>query len=635
MTAQALAESEARQSAISKKNLDCIVTIDKAGRIIDINPAAEKLFGHKAQDAIGQELAGLISPPKHCDANRKGLRRHLSTAKAKISGRRLEMSALQADGAQILIALIVTPIVVNGQPIFVGFLRDISRRKRVEHAWKLTQLAIENATDSVYLTTPDSRFCYVNAAACRSLGYSREEFLSMTIADVALDFRAETWPEQWNELRDKGSAPFEARHRAKDGRIFPVEVSRNYLEFDGHEYNCAFVRDITRRKESDAQLKQAQKMQAVGQLTSGIAHDFNNLLTIVIGNLQILEEDLPQDERFSEPIEAALEAGLRGADLTRRLLAFSRQQLLVPKVIDINELVRGIEPLLERTLGEEIYFNTKLAGDLWLTRIDPGQLENALINLGINARDAMPQGGRLNIDTSNVILDETYIAIESEVAPGEYVLLRVSDNGTGIPKDALPHVFEPFYSTKGPGKGSGLGLSMVYGFVKQSNGHIKIYSEEGYGTTVKIYLPRSRSATKDTKATPIRRVGVPKGQETILIVEDEEAVRGVARRILSELGYRLLEAATGPEALTILETHENIDLLFTDVVMPGGMTGPQLAKKARQRNPNLIVLFTSGYSDSGIFDHGVLQGSDDILNKPYRKEELAQTVRDVLDRAYR
>ena len=634
MTEQVLAESEARQSAISKKNLDGIVTIDKAGRIIDINPAAENLFGHKAQDAIGQELAGLISPPKHCEANRKGLRRHLSAAKAKISGRRLEMSALQADGAQILIALTVTPIVVNGQPIFVGFLRYISRRKQAEHAWKLTQLAIDNATDSVYLMTPDSRFCYVNAAACRSLGYSREELLSMTIADVAPDFRAETWPEQWNALRDKGSAPFEARHRTKDGRIFPVEVSRNYLEFDGHEYNCAFVRDITRRKQTDVQLKQAQKMQAVGQLTSGIAHDFNNLLTIINGNLQLLEEASKQDQRFSTLIQAALEAGLRGADLTRRLLAFSRQQLLLPKVIDINGLVREIEPLLKRTLGEELYFNTKLAGDLWLTQVDPSQLENALINLGINARDAMPRGGRLNIETRNVSLDEGYTLIESEVAPGEYVLLNVSDNGTGISKDALPHVFEPFFSTKGPGKGSGLGLSMVYGFVKQSKGHIKIYSEEGwYGTSVKIYLPRSQSASEDTKATPIRKVPVPKGQETILIVEDEEAVRRVALRFLNDLGYRLLEAATGPEALTILGKHEDIDLLFTDVVMPGGMTGAQLAKEARERNPSLRVLFTSGYSDTGIFDHGVLHGSDDILNKPYRKEELAQKVRDILDRA--
>ena len=633
MTEQALAESEARQSAISKKNLDCIVTIDKAGRIIDLNPAAEKLFGHKAQDAIGQELAGLISPPKHGDANRKGLRRHLSTAKAEISGRRLEMSALQADGAQILIALTVTPIVVNGQPVFVGFLRDISRRKRAEHASKLTQLAIDNAADRIFWIRQNGRLFYVNDSACRSLGYSREELLTMSIPDVVLHFGAASWLEQWRELKQKGSLTFESRHRAKDGRIFPVEVSLNYLQFNRYEYVCAFVRDITHRKQTDAQLQQAQKMEAVGQLTSGIAHDFNNLLTIVVGNLQILEEDLPQDERFSDSIEAALEAGLRGADLTRRLLAFSRQQLLVPKVMDINGLVRGIEPLLKRTLGEEIYFNTKLAGDLWLTRVDPSQLENALINLGINARDAMPQGGRLNIATSNVTLDETYTLHEAEMAPGEYVLLKVSDNGTGISKDALLHVFEPFYSTKGPGKGSGLGLSMVYGFVKQSNGHIKIYSEEGYGTNIKIYLPRSQSASEDTKATPIRRVRIPKGEETILIVEDEEAVRGVALRILSDLGYRLLEAATGPEALTTLEKHEDIDLLFTDVVMPGGITGAQLAERARQRNPSLSVLFTSGYSDSGIFDHGVLHGSDDILNKPYRKDELAQKVRDVLDRA--
>ncbi len=506
-------------------------------------------------------------------------------------------------------------------------------RKRAENAWKLTRLAIDKAADRIFWARRNGRLFYVNDSACRSLGYSRKELLTMSIGDIVPDGQAATWPDHWNELKEKGSSTFESRHRAKDGRIFPVEVSHNYLQFDGYEYVCAFVRDITHRKQTDAQLQQAQKMEAVGQLTSGIAHDFNNLLTIVIGNLQILEEDLQQDERFSDSIKAALEAGLRGADLTRRLLAFSRQQLLVPKVMDINGLVRGIEPLLKRTLGEEIYFNTMLAGDLWLTRVDPSQLENALINLGINARDAMVKSGKLTIETSNVTLDETYTSQEAEVAPGEYVLLRVSDNGTGISKDALPHVFEPFFSTKGPSKGSGLGLSMVYGFVKQSNGHIKIYSEEGYGTNIKIYLPRSQSASEDTKATPIRRARVPKGDETILIVEDEEAVRRVALMILSDLGYRLLEAASGPEALTILDKHEDIDLLFTDVVMPGGMTGAQLAKRARKRNPSLSVLFTSGYSESGIFDHGVLHGSDDILNKPYRKDELAQKVRDVLDRA--
>ncbi|MFQ5549138.1 MAG: response regulator [Woeseia sp.] len=506
-------------------------------------------------------------------------------------------------------------------------------RKRAENAWKLTRLAIDKAADRVFWARQDGRLFYVNDSACRSLGYSRKELLTMSIGDVVPDFRAATWARQWRELKEKGFCTIETRHRAKDGRIFPVEISHNYLQFDKYEYVCAFVRDITHRQEIDAQLQQAQKMEAVGQLTSGIAHDFNNLLTIVIGNLQILEEDLQQNEEFSERIKAALEAALRGADLTRRLLAFSRQQMLVPKVMDINELVTGIEPLLKTTLGAHIKLCTQLAGDLWSTTVDPGQLENAVINLGVNARDAMVKGGELTIDTSNVSLDQTEASQEAGLASGEYVLLNVSDNGTGIPKDTLLHVFEPFFSTKGPGKGSGLGLSMVYGFVKQSNGHIKIYSEEGYGTSIRIYLPRSESAAEDTKATPIRTVQAPKGQETVLVVEDEDAVRRIAVKILSELGYRLLEAASGKAALPVLEKHENIDLLFTDVVMPGGMTGAQLAKQARIRNPNLSVLFTSGYSETGIFDYGVLQGSDDILHKPYKKEELAQKVRDVLDRA--
>ena len=505
-------------------------------------------------------------------------------------------------------------------------------RKRVENAWKLTRLAIDNAADRIFWIKRDGRFFYVNDSACRSLGYSREELLTLSVPDIVPDFTAETWSDQWNELKQKRSSIFESSHRAKDGGVIPVEVSLTYLQLDGYEYVCAFVRDITHRKQTDAQLQQAQKMEAVGQLTSGIAHDFNNLLTIIIGNLQILEEDLQQDEEYSGPIKSALKAGLRGADLTRRLLAFSRQQLLAPKVMEINKLVSGIAPLLRTTLGAHIDLKIKPAGDLWVTKVDPGQLENAVINLGINARDAMANGGQLIIETSNVLLNQAYATKEAEVAPGEYVLLNVSDDGTGIPKDVLPHVFEPFYSTKGPGKGSGLGLSMVYGFVKQSKGHIKIQSEEGIGTSIRIYLPRSQSDTEDIRATSTRRVRVPNGQETILIVEDEEAVRGIAVRLLSDLGYRLLEAATGAEALTILEKHEDIDLLFTDVMMPGGMTGAQLAKQARRGNPSLSVLFTSGYSDTGIFDHGVLQGNDDILNKPYNKQELAQKVRDVLDR---
>ena len=504
-------------------------------------------------------------------------------------------------------------------------------RKRAENASKLTRLAIDNAEDRIFWIKRNGRFFYVNDSACRSLGYSRKELLTMSIGAIVPDFRAATWLEQWRELKQKGPLTFESHHRAKDGRVFPVEVSFNYLRFDRYEYVCAFVRDITHRKQTDARLQQAQKMEAVGQLTSGIAHDFNNLLTIVIGNLQILEEDMQQDEGFSKPIKAALEAALRGADLTRRLLAFSRQQLLVPKVMDINELVSGIEPLLKTTLGAHIDLSTKLAGDLWSTKVDPGQLENAVINLSVNARDAMVKGGKLTIETRNVSLDRAYAAKEAEVVLGEYVLLSVSDDGTGISKDALPHVFEPFYSTKGPGKGSGLGLSMVYGFVKQSKGHIRIQSEEGIGTRIRIYLPRSRSASEVTKVTPIRRVQIPRGQETILIVEDEEAVRRIALRFLSELGYRLLEAATGPEALKMLEKHKDIDLLFTDVVMPGGITGARLAKQARQRNPSLSVLFTSGYGNTGMFDHGVLQGSDDVLHKPYKKDELAQKVRDVLD----
>jgi len=385
-------------------------------------------------------------------------------------------------------------------------------------------------------------------------------------------------------------------------------------------------------KEAESALLNAHKMEAVGEISGGIAHDFNNLLTIIIGNLELLEEDAKQNDVMAEAVAGATDAANRGADLTSRLLAFSRRQVLMPKVIAIDRLVIDIEPLLRRALGEQVDLTVVNAKNLWLTEVDPSQLENAVVNLCINARDAMPTGGQFTIETSNSSLHDNDVAMGAAVTPGEYVLLTVSDNGTGIKKEVLRRIFEPFYTTKAVGRGSGLGLSMVYGFVKQSQGHIDIDSEEGHGTTIRIYLPKSQSATENLHATAIHRTGIPGGKETVLVVEDEAAVRKMAVEHLTALGYRVLEAGTGAEALKVLDDYADVDLLFSDIVMPGGITGVELARHVYKSYPHLRVLLTTGFADSAIYDIGFLRSGAAVLKKPYRKEQLAHALRDVLDR---
>jgi PAS domain S-box-containing protein len=388
--------------------------------------------------------------------------------------------------------------------------------------------------------------------------------------------------------------------------------------------------ELTQMRET---LRQSQKMETLGQLTGGVAHDFNNLLQIVQGNLDILQRNLASDSpRLRRAVDNALTGAKRAATLTQRLLAFSRRQPLAPKVIDVNKLVGGMSELLHRTLGETIELETVLAAGLWRVEADPNQLENALLNLAVNARDAMQEGGKLTIETHNTHLDRAYSAQNAEVVPGQYVVICVSDTGTGMDEATASRVFEPFFTTKEVGKGTGLGLSMVYGFVKQSGGHVKIYSEIDHGTTLRIYLPRLLGASEEEleAAAPL----VPEGtrEETILVCEDDDDVRAYSVEVLRELGYRVLEAYDGASALRLLNRQDGrVDLLFSDVVLPGGMTGADLAVEARALRPNLKVLFTTGYARDAIVHHGRLDAGVELITKPFSYEELAARVRDVLD----
>jgi PAS domain S-box-containing protein len=385
-----------------------------------------------------------------------------------------------------------------------------------------------------------------------------------------------------------------------------------------------FCQDVTEREMGAAQLRQAQKMESVGQLTGGLAHDFNNLLAVIIGNLDLIGGDLKEGSLEKEFADTALEAALKGSELTKQLLAFSRRQTLDPRVVDMNTLVEGMGPLWRRTLGETVTVKLALADDLWRTKLDPVQMESSLLNLVINARDAMADGGVLTVETANATVDPD----NPELPPGDYAVVAVSDTGSGIPPELLAKVIEPFFTTKGVGQGSGLGLSMIYGFAKQSGGQLRIYSEVGHGTTVRLYLPRSNEAVQAAK-TPT--AGPVKGRgERVLVVEDNVDVRRVAVRQLTDLGYQVVEADTGAAGLEMLAGDHGIDVVFSDVVMPGGMTGIEMIAAAREARPDLKALFTTGFTSAATANNNRVTGADMVISKPYRVTELAAKLREAL-----
>ena len=393
------------------------------------------------------------------------------------------------------------------------------------------------------------------------------------------------------------------------------------------------VTNMTKRAQAEAVLREAQKMQAIGQLTGGIAHDFNNLLTVILGNLEMTHVRLASDPVLQARIERATWAAQRGAVLTAQLLAFARKQPLAPAAIDLTASLPELVPLMRRTLGAQIEIRYVDAGRLWPAMADPAQLESAVLNLALNARDAMPGGGRLTIELSNQVLDADYARAHHEVAAGDYVMLAVSDTGHGMTPELLTRVFEPFFTTKPNGKGTGLGLAMVFGFVKQSGGHVKIYSEPGEGTTVRLYLPRALTAAAAAPARSDAPLDLPRGEATVLVVEDEPGVREIAVAILEDLGYRVLDAADGEHALRIFGAHAAaIDLLLTDVVLPGTLRGREIAERITAMRPEVKVIYMSGYTENSIVHHGRLDDGVQLITKPFKREELARKVADVLGR---
>jgi len=492
---------------------------------------------------------------------------------------------------------------------------------------------VERAPVGIYRSSAEGKFLSVNAALVRMLGYDSPEDVQQL--DMACDVYAD--PAERQRLLDRDSYTereydeVEATWKRKDGLLLKVQLSvravRNVAS--GVAYYETIVRDVTEQRRLQAQLMQAQKMEAVGRLAGGVAHDFNNLLTVIISYSDLLLEDLGRDDPKREDVAAVRKAAEGAAALTHQLLAFSRQQVLQPKVLDVNATVANTEKLLRRLIGEDIQLVAKLGSGLGSVKADPGQIEQVIMNLAVNARDAMPAGGQLTIETANVEMDEAYVRGHPLAQPGRYVMLAVSDTGTGMDEQTKAHIFEPFFTTKELGKGTGLGLATVYGIVKQSGGFIWLYSEPGHGTSFKIYMPRVDESAE--RATPAAAAPLPRGTETILVVEDAPAVRAVTRQVLERQGYTVLEAPNGGAALVLATKHHGpIHLLLTDVVMPG-VNGRQLAEQLARPRPDMMVLFTSGYTDDSVVRHGVLESGIAYLQKPFTPDGVARKVREVLD----
>ena len=507
---------------------------------------------------------------------------------------------------------------------------------RLEETERRFQLLIDAVTDyAIFMLDVAGHVVSWNPGAQRIKGYSSEEIIGQhfsrfyTEDDRRLDIPGTALA---TAVRT-GKYEAEGSRVRKDGSTFVANVVINAIRNPSGTLLgfSKITRDITEKKAFEDQLRQAQKMEAIGHLTGGVAHDFNNLLTVIMGNLEHLDRILPPAQPSQRIIAAALRGASRAAILTHRLLAFSRRQPLRPQLLSVNKLVANMSDLMHRTLGEAIFIETVLAGGLWSTLADSNQLENALINLAINARDAMPDGGKLTIETANTHLDDAYARMHDEVQPGQYVGIFVTDTGIGMSTETAAQAFDPFFTTKEIGQGTGLGLSQVYGFIKQSGGHVKIYSEVGDGTTVKLYLPRHRGA-EDLTDDRQEAQRVPQGRsELVLVVEDDPDVRDYTVEMVGDLGYSVLSAPDGASALRLLDSNREVSLLFTDVGLPGGMNGRQLADQAQRRRPRLKVLYTTGYARNAIVHQGRLDPGVEVIFKPFTYSDLATRIRRVLD----
>jgi PAS domain S-box-containing protein len=642
---QELRESEARFRALAQAIPNHVWTAQPDGKLDWFNERVFEFSGFSLEELRGDGWAQMVHPD---DLERAAAL--WQSALADGSSYEVEFRLCAADGSYRWHIARAVPLQDDaGRTVrWVGTNTDIQEHREIRAKLEELNLTLEQrvaertadrdrmwrlSTDIMLVADFKATIVAVNPAWTRVFGWEEQELLGLNFMTLIHPDDIEATLAEVGKLSEGATTfSFENRYQGRDGAYRTI----SWTAVPDDTFIHAVGRDVTEERaaaetlrKTELALQQAQKMEAIGNLTGGVAHDFNNLLQVVGGNLQLLAKDMFGNDKAQRRIANALTGVERGAKLASQLLAFGRRQALDPRVLNVGRLVRGMDDMLRRTLGEGVEIETVVSGGLWNTLIDPAQLENALLNLAINARDAMEGFGKLTIEVGNAYLDDAYSRQHRDVEPGQYVALSVTDTGSGMSPELMEKVFEPFFTTKPEGKGTGLGLSMVYGFVRQTGGHVKIYSEVGEGTTIRIYLPRSMQQ-EDVKVS-IAEGPVEGGPETILVVEDDEAVRATVVETLQDLGYRVLKAADPTAALNIVESGIPIDLLFTDVVMPGSLTSTELAKKAKERLPRLAVLFTSGYTENSIVHGGRLDRGVQLLSKPYTREVLARKIRQVLD----
>jgi len=758
-------ENQARKNAILESALDCIITIDHEGRIFEWNRSAESTFGYRRAEVLGKELAELVIPPALRERHRRGLARYLATGESQLLGKRIEFSAMRADGTEFPVELTITNIPVEGQPVFTAFVRDITERKGTEAAFRKKKASLIQAQRIGHIGS------WEVDVASQTLEWSEETYRIFgrepgEYAPTADAFVAAVHPDDRAKVRQAAEAamregkPYNIEHRIvrpdgservvldqaevlrdADGRAIQIigiiqdmterkraedalrESEQRFRQLAEHikqvfwmsdvnaaqvfyvspayeqiwgrtceslyastaswldavhpddrsrvvdansrgqrEYVYRIVRpdgairwirnrafpvrnesgevhriagiaeDITDQRNVETQLRQLQKMESIGQLAAGVAHDFNNILGVIQGHTDMILGGMVEGREVEESLKQIGAAGKRAANLTRQLLAFSRKQEMESQDVNLNEVVNGISKMLERLLGAPIALEFVPAPSLPAVSSDVGMIEQVLLNLAVNARDAMSSGGRLTIRTAARTISENEAQRNPEARAGSFVCLSVSDTGCGIATEILPRIFEPFFTTKAAGKGTGLGLATVYGIVKQHQGWIEVESRVGQGTRFDTFLPAS-SKPATAKAQPVASAATRGGRETILLAEDEPALRRLAARVLQNLGYEVLEAGSGVEAIQVWEQYgRKVDLLLTDLVMPDGLTGRELAKKMQSKESTLKVIYTSGYSPETAETAFVFREGTNFLQKPYHPRKLAETVRSCLDR---
>jgi PAS domain S-box-containing protein len=629
---RALHESEERYRLVAEHIQDAILLLDLEGRVVFTNRRGEELTGYTEAEYRNRPIASFLTPEGAAEAGAR-----INAAK---SGQAVdpffETELVRRDGSKIWVEANVANVQKDGQLMGrLAVVRDISSRRRAEAALRETSQTLRTLIDAspVAIISLDlaGRVRVWNRAAERMFGWSHREVFGQPLLTVPEDKRTEFEAAGARNRRGKASI-YETQRQRKDGSLVNVLTSTAaILDSEGRvAATMAIIVDITEQKQLEEQLRQAMKMEGIGRLAAGIAHDFSNLLTVIAGRLYLLMSQLPAGHAMRGDLQLIEETGQRAAALTKQLLAFSRKQILAPVVLDLNDVVTSMKELLERVLREDIDLIIGLDPSLGHVLADQGQLEQVVLNLAVNARDAMPNGGQLVLETRNVEVDDTYVRQHVDLPPGPYVALAVTDSGIGMPAETLARIFEPFFTTKEVGRGTGLGLATAYGIVKQSHGHITVYSEPGHGTTFRVYLPKAEG---NVAATVAVETSTPSGTETVLLVEDDLNLRMLAHAILQQQGYSVLEADDAAAAIRIADQHTgSIHLVITDVVMPK-MNGRAMARAIQERRPDAKVLYMSGYPDDAIVRDGVLEPGTPFLQKPFTPGTLARKIRQVLDQS--